>query len=156
MGSCSVEDLCGGDVGINSGNMDVGCLAGEKIMNFVEWKRETYKKIQHKRERKRGGVRTTDLFYDGVGGADEESVGDDVVVPAVLKLYEHWTEPAREVFKLPKSEELSGLVDTVVIVGKVAVPDDQPSNATRTLYHVSSTNDRNFRRAVVVFDLQFE
>ncbi|KAI9159850.1 hypothetical protein LWI28_002525 [Acer negundo] len=84
------------------------------------------------RERERGSVRTTDLFYDGVGGADEESVGDDVMALAVLKLYGHRTEPAHEVVKLLKSEELSGLVDTVVIVGKVAVPDDQPSKATRT------------------------
>ena len=35
------------------------------------------------------------------------------------------TEPAREVVKLLKSEELSGLVDAAVIVGKVTVPDDQ-------------------------------
>ncbi|KAK2647955.1 hypothetical protein Ddye_015444 [Dipteronia dyeriana] len=60
-----------------------------------------------------------------MGGADEASVGDDVAALAVLKLYGHRTEPAREVVKLLKSEELSGLVDAVVIAGKVAVHDDQ-------------------------------
>ena len=55
-----------------------------------------YVKIQHNRERKRGGVRTTYLFDDdvveedvvvgeGVGGAD--SVGDDVAALAVLTIF---------------------------------------------------------------------
>ncbi|KAK1567604.1 hypothetical protein Q3G72_014167 [Acer saccharum] len=59
--------------------------------------RETYNKIQHNRERKGGGVQTTYLFDDGVveedvvvgegvGGADEEFVGDDVAALAVLTL----------------------------------------------------------------------
>ena len=55
-----------------------------------------YVKIQHNRERKRGGVRTTYLFDDGVveedvvvgegvGGAD--FVGDDVAALAVLTIF---------------------------------------------------------------------